>query len=297
MEKNLDNKSIVVENDITKFVWKGPKEEVDGVKYQGEIRLVDATDEQLSNFYKHCTSMLYNTDENNPGRMVLVQSIQSDREKCNAELYMRYLDGTYMQDDKRTRYPRFLYLTNLNKYLSRNTDKYSPSDYKNVKISEFTEGLPVEFESLTVDIVRSACEGTLGKIHKKPITLSFLTRMGIWLTPEEMKDLTEKDPKTGKVRNRMDVIRERLGLKPTVRLHVADTGLTYKEFMSMVTLKDQTFNNLTTNQLVILREKILFRIENMCSYQIDFWMNKMRELELVANSHGWSFQRTDNDQK
>ena len=61
----------------------------------------------------------------------------------------------------------------------------------------------------------------------------------------------------------------------------------------MVTLKEQTFNNLTTNQLIILREKILFRVENMISYQIDFWMNKMRELELVANSHGWSFEKED----
>lgn len=31
----------------------------------------------------------------------------------------------------------------------------------------------------------------------------------------------------------------------------------------------------------------------MISYQIDFWMNKMRELELVANSHGWSFEKED----
>ena len=279
--------------DITKFIWKGQKEDVEGVRYQGEIRIVDASDEQLSIFYKHCQSMLYNTDSNNPGRTVLIKMIQEDREKCNAELYMRYLDGTYLPDEKRARYPRFMYLSDLNKYLSRNTDKYAPGSYDKIEISEFTEGIPVEFSNLKISMVKDACEGVLGKIHKKPITLTFLTRMGIWLSPDEMRDLTEKDPKTGKVRDRMEVIRERLGLKQTIRLHVNETGLTYKEFMSIVTLKEQTFNNLTTNQLIILREKILFRVENMISYQIDFWMNKMRELELVANSHGWSFEKED----
>lgn len=44
--------------DITKFIWKGQKEDVEGVRYQGEIRMVDASDEQLSIFYKHCQSML-----------------------------------------------------------------------------------------------------------------------------------------------------------------------------------------------------------------------------------------------
>ena len=57
--------------DITKFVWKGQKEDIEGVRYQGEIRMVDASDEQLSIFYKHCQSMLYNTDSNNPGRTAL----------------------------------------------------------------------------------------------------------------------------------------------------------------------------------------------------------------------------------
>ena len=87
--------------DITKFVWKGQKEDIEGVRYQGEIRMVDASDEQLSIFYKHCQSMLYNTDSNNPGRTVLIKMIQEDREKCNAELYMRYLDGTDLPDEKR----------------------------------------------------------------------------------------------------------------------------------------------------------------------------------------------------
>lgn len=282
-------------NDISSFIWKGKKEDVDGVKYQGDIRMVDATDEQLAGFYKHCMSMLYNTDVNNPGRCALLENIRKDREKCNAELYMRYLDGTYLPDDKRAKYPRFMYLEDLNKYLSRNTEKYQPANYSNIKISEFTEGMPIEFSGLSIDIVKSACEGTLGTVHKKPITLSFLTRMGIWLTPDETRDLTERDPATGKIRNRMEVIRERLGLKPTVRLHVCDTGLSYKQFMSMVTLKNQTFDNLTTNQLLVLREKILFRLENLFSYQIEFWRNKMRELELVANSHGWSFKTGTSD--
>ena len=45
-------------NDITTYVWKGPK--VNGV--QEEIKLVDASFEQLRKYYEHCEQMLYNTD-------------------------------------------------------------------------------------------------------------------------------------------------------------------------------------------------------------------------------------------
>lgn len=41
-------------NDVRTFVWKGAKEEINGNKVQKEIRLVDATPEQLQSFYNHC---------------------------------------------------------------------------------------------------------------------------------------------------------------------------------------------------------------------------------------------------
>ena len=52
-------------NDINSYVWKGPK--VHGE--QQEIRLVDATYDELRKWYNHCQQMLYNDDTKNPGRV------------------------------------------------------------------------------------------------------------------------------------------------------------------------------------------------------------------------------------
>ena len=72
-------------NDIKSFVWKLARK-ADGT--QEEIHLVDATPEQLQIFYKHCKSMLYSTDNINPGRYTLLNIIKDQRRKCNAEIFL-----------------------------------------------------------------------------------------------------------------------------------------------------------------------------------------------------------------
>ena len=83
----LENK----ENDMSLYVWKGPKVDVNGTRVQESIKLVDATNEQLKEFYNHCQSMLYSTDRENLGRLVLLDIIRDQRERCNTELYLRYV--------------------------------------------------------------------------------------------------------------------------------------------------------------------------------------------------------------
>ena len=74
-------------NDITTYVWKGPK--VNGV--QEETKLVDASFEQLRTFYEHCKQMLYNTDTKNPGRVTLHEIVDDQIQRCRAELLIRWL--------------------------------------------------------------------------------------------------------------------------------------------------------------------------------------------------------------
>lgn len=45
-------------SDITTYVWKGPK--VNGE--QQEILMIDASFDQLKQWYRHCQQMLYNED-------------------------------------------------------------------------------------------------------------------------------------------------------------------------------------------------------------------------------------------
>ena len=58
----------VKNNSIESFVWKGEKKHVNKKIIQDEIKLVDASPEQLQSFYNHCKTMLYNKDRKNPGR-------------------------------------------------------------------------------------------------------------------------------------------------------------------------------------------------------------------------------------
>ena len=67
-------------NDINSFIWKGRKQEVNGVLVQEEKRLVDCTEEELRGFYAHCDSMLYNTNKDYPGRYVLLDIIKDQRQ-------------------------------------------------------------------------------------------------------------------------------------------------------------------------------------------------------------------------
>lgn len=64
-------------NDINSFIWKGRKQEVNGVLVQEEKRLVDCTEEELRGFYAHCDSMLYNTNKDYPGRYVLLTLLKT----------------------------------------------------------------------------------------------------------------------------------------------------------------------------------------------------------------------------
>jgi hypothetical protein len=71
---------------------KGRKVEVNGQFIQEERRLVDCSDKELRTFYNHCESMLYNDSKEYPGRYVLLDIIKDQRERCNTELFLRWLD-------------------------------------------------------------------------------------------------------------------------------------------------------------------------------------------------------------
>lgn len=283
-------------NDIKTFVWKGAKELINGEKVQTEIRLVDATPEQLNQFYAHCKSMLYSNDKINPGRYVLLDIIKEQRIKCNAELYLRYLEEG-SPENGRERYPRFQYLQDLKAFLNNNKEIFPREVLSNTLITETTAGIPAEFSDLSIDLVLDACLDTLGRFEKKHITLNFITKMGLWFEPQEMKDLTEKDEATGKVRDKLEVIKERLNLKnvetkfnpskPNIPyLKLDPKGLNYCEFRAMILLKSKKYSALTTDQLLVLRNKVLFRLEEEVAFHASQWETRMEQIRKVAESKG-----------
>ena len=109
--------------------------------------------------------------------------------------------------------------------------------------------------------------------------------MGVYLTPAEMKEFDEKD-KDGNTRSKLEVIKERLNIKPTVRLTVKPTGLNFSELRAMVNLKPKKYSDLTTDQLTVLRNKVLFRLEDEVQFHIEQWEERMRQIQLVAKEKG-----------
>lgn len=268
-------------NDIKSFVWKLARKS-DGT--QEEIKLVDAIPEQLNQFYKHCKSMLYSTDKLNPGRYVLLKIIEEQRNKCNVELFLRKLEsGSICADNKP--YPRHLYIQDIRAYMNAHKNEFPSNELKNISISSISGGLPREFGRISIEDVLDGGLDQLGWFDNKHITFSFILNMGVYLTPSELKEFDEKDS-DGNPRKKPELIKERLGLKPSVELVVKPTGLNFNELRAMINLKPKKYSELTTDQLTVLRNKVLFRLENEVLFHIEQWEERIRQLKLVAESRG-----------
>lgn len=274
-------------NNVTAFTWKGPKQKVNGELKQEEIRLIDATEQQLKEFYAHCKSMLYNDDRKNPGRYVLLQTVKDQQNKCNTELFIRWVEGRYLNITGRGAYPRFLYLNDLRNLL--NKSDVNKDEYKNILASAVTssDNYPDEFRDVVIGDVMNGCVDGLGIFDRSHISLKFICKLGIWLTRQELKELEERDD-NGKLRNRLMVIKERLNLKDSIMIALnEETGLTYNEFRAMINLKSKRYSELTTDQLVALRNKVLFRFMETIEEHIAQWEERIRQIKLVAKAKGY----------
>jgi hypothetical protein len=62
----------------------------------------------------------------------------------------------------------------------------------------------------------------------------------------------------------------------------------------MLTLKSKIYSDLTTDQLVSLRNKVLFRFEDEIDYHISQWQERLRQIKLVAEERGVSLETNNN---
>ena len=272
--------------DIKSFVWKGEKKEVNGVLTQEEIRLIDADENQLKKFYNHCMSMLYNEDKQNPGRYLLLNIIKDQIERCNCELFLRWLE----QEKGK---PRFTFLSDIRTILDNNKD--SIPDTKSVPISAIVGGCPDEFKDIPISLVIEDCIDRLGYFNKQHITLSFIVKQGLWFTQQELKDLTERN-EDGTIKDRIEVVKERLGLKlkPNVNIYITPKGLTFGQLKAMLLLRSKKYSELTTDQLKTLRNVILFALSDEVRFHINQWESRITQLKEVAEFKGITLE---NDSK
>ena len=269
--------------DIKSFVWKGEKKEVNGVLTQEEIRLIDADENQLKKFYNHCMSMLYNEDKQNPGRYLLLNIIKDQIERCNCELFLRWLE----QEKGK---PRFTFLSDIRTILDNNKD--SIPDTKSVPISAIVGGCPDEFKDIPISLVIEDCIDRLGYFNKQHITLSFIVKKGLWFTQQELKDLTERN-EDGTIKDRIEVVKERLGLKlkPNINLYITPKGLTFGQLKAMLLLRSKKYSELTTDQLKTLRNVILFALSDEVRFHINQWESRISQLKEIAKFKGITLEK------
>lgn len=124
------------------------------------------------------------------------------------------------------------------------------------------------------------------RIDRKHLTLSFIIKQGICLTQDEKKKLTEKGL-DGKVRDRLEVIKERLMLNTSLKLFMCPTGLTYEQFRAMIMLRSDKYSALTNVQLETLRNRILFQLEDIVLKHIEQWETREKIIMEICELKGY----------
>ena len=258
--KNAINKI----NDLNQYVWKS--------KDGKTIRLLDMSKEELQKIYNHANDMLYNTNKYTPGKLQVKKNIRTLISHCNAELLKRYILHECNIDILKSPIEVVQFIRD-NKKSSNLVDTDS--------VTTLFSHLPKEFESVTLDLLLSACLDQLDLINRKMISDNFILSQGIWLTEAEKVDLTEYD-ENGQVRPWMEVIKERL-LLPNIKLRVDPRGFSYAEFRSLIHLTPlPKISSLPTDTLRLLRDKVFILLDADTDYHINKWEIIKSNIEKVA---------------
>lgn len=219
--------------------------------------------------------MLYNGSTRNPGKTEVRKNIYKTWDACNTELFVRYLLHECNTEIKTKR--------DILDFINQRRSQ-SSEDIVNQSISVLFNGLDPIFERVTVSRLMDACFDKLDVVNRKIITDKFIISQGIWLTDEEKLELTEVGP-DGKVRDKREVIIERLCMNPSVKLRFSPTGLSFAEFRSLVQLGfSQKISSLSTITLKTLRDKILLLLDDNLNYHIKKWKTLAANIQRVAEA-------------
>lgn len=259
------------ENDVNSFVWKGKKSK----SGQSEVKMMDCTPEELRSFYKHCESMLNSTDRKNPGRNVVYNQIQNQKDRCTTELFLRWLNSE-------RNISKYAFLNSIREFLENNPQ----IDQKEDKMSKVISGCPQEFMELPISLVLDGCLDCLGVFNKHHITLSFILEQGVWLSSEESKQM-KKEGYTDSAKYIIDQINTKTSNKNISTVKVTSRGgIILKEVFSMIALKNKKYSEMDTFQIETLRNKMLSRLEKKVKNQAEQWKKRMIQIEKVLEAKG-----------
>lgn len=160
----------------------------------------------------------------------------------------------------------------------------------NTSISVIFTNLDPQFNSITINDLFNACFDRLGVINRKIVTNQFIYSVGIWLTDEELRDLTEYD-NDGKIKDRREIIKERLFIASPVRLRINSEGFSYAELRSLIQMGDfPKVTSLPTIALKALRDKVLILLDADVDYHITKWTTLLNDIKRVAEYKNWQVE-------
>lgn len=262
----FDNKN----NDINRWTWR--------MSNGTEIRMMDMTYDQLQRAYWHVQDMLYNKDPYHPGVQRKRDQVRRMWDCANTELLLRYILHDCRVDGLRTNKELLDYISS-----QKHTNNLKNSD----SVTTIFNGLDSIYHSITIDQLLSACLDSMDAFNKRLLSDKFILSLGIWLTEDEKRDLTEYDS-AGRYRNKKDVIKERLFLNNNVELRFSPQGLSYSEFRALVRIEGRPkFSALPTDTIKLLRDKILLLLDQDLEYHVNRWDVLNEKLLNVAMQKGF----------
>lgn len=276
--------------DIKTYKWRDKRLTADRDEVAVEYKMVDMGPIELQHAYDHCKHMLYNTDKNNLGRMLVLDEISQQLEYCGAELALRWFK------EQKDAQGNFLWtednlMINLRTWLSSITD-YDPN--KTYRLQDFLE-VPPEFKSISVEALKNACRDNLGYFNHSKISLAFIFRMGIYFKPDELETINKR-VYSSTLKEKFDVLKSQTGLKDDAPLRANPSGLTEAEFRDLVYLKKHKgfkkskYSEMPSSLLEVLRKKVLYAFEEEVLYQVSTWTALMKQIEEVADYKGFLLQ-------
>ena len=259
-------------NNINTWTW---------VNKNGEtVRIIDMDAEQLQKAYTHTLDMLFRKSDYKFGKYEVRKNINKIYTSCNAELFMRYILHEL---------PVQLFKTNADILSFINSFKEANGVTNDDSVTTMFSNLPKEFETLTIGNLLNACLDCLEPINRRLISNEFIMSLGIWLTDDEKKDLTEFD-NNGKLRPWLQVMKERLFIDGGF-FRVVPTGLSYNELRSLLNLESRAkVSSVPSATLKLLRDKVLLLLDNDLEYHINKWKDLKSKIENVAVYKGWELK-------
>lgn len=266
------------------YKWKDKRLTNNVNEVQVEYKLIDMDENQLNVAYTQCKQMLYNTDFQNLGRVIILEQIQNQLKYINAELALRWFK-TLKDSVGNIIYSETNLLTDIREWIIAIGGKIE--DAKNYKLKDFVQ-VPPEFKNVNVEILMMACRDALGYFNHSKITYPFLYRMGIYFTNKEIQESSDKVPDKTDLKTRFLLLKTQLNLKESTELKANPSGLKESEFRDMIHMKRLKgpkkckYSELTTSQLLTLRDKVLYSLEDQITKQSAIWRRLMQQIEEVA---------------